>query len=125
MKKFMKLLLGASLFALEQSERATRQKRGRLSEQLDDLRDLAQEKYEAAADRVARATKALRKGHENHAIRNTLRFAAGVGVGVGVALLTAPAKGKETRMALNEKAQKIGGNVRKRFSSHDSLATDH
>jgi len=123
-KKFMKLLLGTSLFLIDQSDRAKKQARGRLGEQLDDLRDLAQQKYEAAADRVARATKALRKNNQNHAIQKTLRFAAGVGVGVGVALLTAPATGQDTRAALAERAQKIGGNVRKRLASCDLAAGD-
>ena len=124
MKKFMKLLLGTSLFLIEQSDRAKSEARGRMGAQLDDLRDLAQQKYEAAADRVARVTKALRKNNENHAIQNTLRFAAGVGVGVGVALLTAPATGEETRAALAERAQKFGGNVRKRFASGNLAAGD-
>jgi ElaB/YqjD/DUF883 family membrane-anchored ribosome-binding protein len=123
LKKFMKLLLGTSLFLIEQSDRAKSQARGRIGDQLDDLRDMAQQKYEAAADRVARATKALRKNSENHAIQNTLRFAAGVGVGVGVALLTAPASGEDTRTALAERAQKFGGNVRKRFASCNIAAT--
>ena len=124
MKKFMKLLLGTSLFLIDQSDRAKKQARGRLGDQLDDLRDLAQDKYEAAADRVARATKILRKNNQNHALQNTLRFAAGVGVGVGVALLTAPATGEETRNALAERAQQLGGNIRERFTSGDLAAGD-
>src|SRR5664279_1777 len=120
----MKLLLGTSLFLIDQSDRAKKQARGRLGDQLDDLRDLAQDKYEAAADRVARATKILRKNNQNHALQNTLRFAAGVGVGVGVALLTAPATGEETRNALAERAQQLGGNIRERFASGDLAAGD-
>jgi hypothetical protein len=117
MKKFAKVLLGTSLFLLEQLDRSTTHARGRIGSRLDDLRDLAQEKYEAGADSVARTAKALRKGHQNHAMRNSLGFAAGVGVGVGVALLTAPATGEETRTALAQRAQEFGSNVRQRFSA--------
>src|SRR5450755_2633327 len=94
MKKFVKTLLATSLFLLEQLDRSATRAHGRAGRQLDDLRDLAQEKYEAGADSVARTAKAWRKGHQNHAMRNSLGFATGVGVGVGVALLTAPARGK-------------------------------
>jgi YtxH-like protein len=116
-KKFAKVLLGTSLFLLEQLDRSATHAQGRIGSRLDDLRDLAQEKYEAGADSVARTTKALRNGHQNHAIRNSLGFVAGVGVGVGVALLTAPATGEETRTAIAERAQRFGNNVQKRFTA--------
>ena len=123
MKKFMKLLLGTSLILLDQSDRATTHARGRLGDQLDDLRDLAQRKYEAAANRVSRARKALRRREENRAIRNSLGFLVGVGVGVGVAMLTDPAKGEETRSVLTHRVQKIGNDVRRRFSSREFAPT--
>ncbi len=122
-KKILKLLLGTSLYLLDQSDRATKNARGRVAGQVDDLRGLAQQKYNVTAGRFARASKAFRRSDEHHAIRNSLRFAAGVGIGVGVALLSAPSSGEQTRTLLAEKAQKLGGDVRRRFSSHDLAAT--
>lgn len=75
MKKFLKLLLGASLFILDQSDRAARTVRERVGGRVDDLSDLAKQKYQVAADRVASASRALRND-ENRGVRNALRFAA-------------------------------------------------
>jgi hypothetical protein len=122
-KKILKLLLGTSLYLLDQPDRATKHARGRVAGRVDGLRDLAQQKYKVTAGRFARAARAFRGSGEHRAIRNSLRFAAGVGIGVGVALLTAPSTGEQTRTLLAEKAQKLGGNVRRRFSSHDLAAT--
>ena len=123
MKKFLKVALGTSLFILDQSDRARKSVRERVGDQVDDLRDVAQDTFQAAADRVARASKALRKNDDHHAIWTVLRFAAGIGIGVVVGLLVAPANGEETRTKLAEKAQELGANVRQHFASADLRAT--
>lgn len=123
MKKFLKVALGTGLFILDQSDLARKSARERIGDQVDDLRDVAQDTFEAAADRVARASKAFRQNDDHHAIRTLLRFAAGIGIGVGVGLLVAPANGEETRTKLVEKAQELGGNVRRHFASSTLRAT--
>jgi hypothetical protein len=121
MNKFLKLLLGTSLYVLEQSDHSTKKMRNRVAGELNDLRDAAQEKYEVAVDRVARASRAIR-GDESAVLGNALRFAAGIGVGVGIGLMLAPASGEETRRDLAAKAQRFGNKVREQFSLEDVLA---
>jgi ElaB/YqjD/DUF883 family membrane-anchored ribosome-binding protein len=116
MKKILKMALGTSLFLLDQSDRATKGMRERVSDQVDDLRDFAQDTYQTAAERVGRASQALTE-EDNHAAWDTLRFVIGLGIGVGVGLLIAPANGEDTRTKLAEKAQEVGANLRQRFSS--------
>ncbi len=123
MKKFLKVALGTGLVLLDQTDRGTKHVRQRVSEHVDDFRDAAQDTFHAAADRVARASKAFRTKEDHRAIWNVLRFAAGVGIGVGVGLLVAPANGEETRARLAEKAQELGSNVRQHFASADLRAT--
>jgi len=123
MKKFLKVALGTSLFILDQSDLARKSVRERIGDHVDDLRDVAQDTFQVAADRVARASKAFRKNDDHHAIWTVLRFAAGIGIGVGVGLLVAPANGEETRTKLVEKAQELGGNVRQHFASSNLRAT--
>jgi ElaB/YqjD/DUF883 family membrane-anchored ribosome-binding protein len=122
MNKFFKLLLGTSLYLLEQSDSATRKVRERAVGEIEDLRDVAREKYETAADRVARASRAIR-GDDSQVVGNALRFVAGVGVGIGVGLLLAPASGAETRSVIAGKVQDIGDKVRQQFSSEGASAT--
>ena len=74
MKKLLKMLLGTSLYVLEQSDR-TNNVRDRAARKIDDLRDVFQHKYEDAAERVAKAARAIR-GEDNHALGNALRLAA-------------------------------------------------
>src|SRR5208282_4120378 len=92
MNKFLKLLLGTSLYLLEQSDGATKNVRDRAADHISDLRDAAQEKYESASHRVAKASRAIR-GDDHYVLGNVLRFVAGVGVGIGVGLILAPASG--------------------------------
>ena len=73
MNRLLKLLLGTGLYLLEQSDGATKDMRDRAADQLSDLRDAAQEKYETASNRVARASRAIR-GEDHHVLSNTLRF---------------------------------------------------
>jgi ElaB/YqjD/DUF883 family membrane-anchored ribosome-binding protein len=122
MKNLIKLLLSTGLYALEQSDNATRKMRERAAGRIDDLRDSAQEAYGTAADRVTRAAKAMR-GEDSRVLGNTLRFAAGIGVGIGIGLLLAPASGEETRSSIAEKVQGFGDKVKQQFSSEDAYAT--
>jgi hypothetical protein len=122
MKKFMKLLLGTGLYVLEQSDRSSRKVRDRATDEFNDLRDAAQDKYEAAVDRLTKASRAIR-GDDNAMLGNALRFAAGIGVGVGIGLILAPASGEETRSVLADKAQQFRTKVRQQFSSEDALAS--
>ena len=116
MKKLLKIALGTGLVMLDQSDRARKRVRDRVSDHVDDLREFAQDTYETTADRVARASKALRN-EDNSTAWNMLRFAVGVGVGIGVGMLIAPEKGDDTRAKLAGKAQEFGDNVRQRFTS--------
>jgi ElaB/YqjD/DUF883 family membrane-anchored ribosome-binding protein len=122
MNKYLKTLLGVGLYLLEQSDSATKNVRDRAAGPLGDLRDAAQEKYEAAADRMARASKAIR-GEDSDVLRNTLLFTAGIGVGMGVGLLLAPARGDETRSAIAGRVHEMGDKVRRQFSSEGASAT--
>jgi hypothetical protein len=122
MNKFLKLLLGTSLYLLEQSDGATKGVRDRAGDHLSDLRDAAQEKYETAADRVARASRAIR-GEDSHLLSNTLRFVAGLGIGIGVGLILAPASGEETRNVIAGRVHEMGDRVRNKFSSEDATGT--
>jgi ElaB/YqjD/DUF883 family membrane-anchored ribosome-binding protein len=120
-KNFLKLLLGSGLFLLEQSDRTT-DVRERAAHKIDNLRDAVQQKYEDAADRVAKASRAIR-GEDNHVLGNALRFAAGIGVGIGVGLLLAPASGQDTRGAIAGGVQQFGNKVRKQIFSERDRAT--
>ena len=92
MKDFLELLLGSSLYLLEQSDR--RKVRSRRACRIDDLSEVVRQKYEEAAERVAKASRAM-SGDDNHVLGNALRFAAGIGVGIGVGLLLALPAAKE------------------------------
>ena len=116
MNSFLKLLLGTTLYVLEQSDKSTRKVRRRAADNLDDLRDLAQDKYAVASDRVSRASHAL-MGDDNRVLSNVLSLAAGVGIGIGIGLIFAPASGEETRGAIAGKVQVFGDKVKKQFSS--------
>jgi gas vesicle protein len=122
MSTFLKLLLGTSLYLLERSDKATKDARDRAVDHISDLRDAAQEKYETASDRVARASRAIR-GEDNHVLGNTLRFLAGVGVGLGVGLILAPASGEETRSVIAGRVHEMGDRVRQQFSTEGATGT--
>jgi gas vesicle protein len=122
MNKYLKLLLGTSLYLLEQSDKSTKKVRDRAAEQIEDLRDAAQHGYETATNRVARASRAIR-GEDSNVLGNALRFAAGLGVGLGVGLIFAPASGDETRNAIAGRVHEIGDKVRRQFSSEAATGT--
>ena len=123
MKKFLKVALGTGLFLLDQSDRARKNVRERVGDQVDDLRDLAHDRYQVAADRIGRVADTIRGYDDHRAVWNVVRFALGLGVGIGVGLLVAPANGEETRTKVAEKAQEFAGNVRQRFASSGLRAT--
>ncbi len=114
LKDILKVALGTGLFILDQSDRVRKSVRERVSEGVDDLRDLARDKYGAATDNLEKVTRALRHD-DNRAAWNVLRFAVGVGVGVGVGLLIAPANGGETRTKIAGKAHELGDSLRVQF----------
>ena len=122
MNKFLKLLLGSGLCLLEESDR-TKNVRGRTADKIDDLSDVVQQKYEAVADRVTRASRAIR-GEGNPAFGNAARLAAGIGVGIGLGLLFAPASGQDTRRAIAGSVQQFGDKVRKRVSFKGARAAN-
>jgi len=122
MNKFLQLLLGTGLCFLEESDRA-KNVRGRTADKIDDLSDVVQQKYEAVADRVAKASRAIR-GEGNPAFGNAVRLAAGIGVGIGLGLLFAPASGQDTRRAIAGSVQQFGDKVRKRVSFERARAAN-
>src|SRR5271166_6089183 len=94
MKKALKVALGTGLFLLDQSDRARKSVRERIGDHVDDLGDVAQDTFQAAADRVAGAAKSFRTKEDHRAFWNVLGFAAGIGIGVGVGLLSPRRTGK-------------------------------
>jgi hypothetical protein len=124
MNKFLKLLLGTGLYLLEQAPQ--KNKRDSTGGQIDDFRDDVLRKYDTAADRVGRVSRALR-GQDSHVFGNALRLATGIGVGIGVGVLLAPASGQKTRRAILAKAQEWGDELRKQIfptSKHARAATN-
>jgi hypothetical protein len=121
MKKLLKTLLGTSLYLLEQSGGAQKG-RDRAASRIHDFRDAVQQKYEDAADRVAKASRVIR-GEDNPVLGNAVRLAAGIGVGIGLGLLFAPASGQDTRRAMAGSVQQFRDKIRKRISSERARAS--
>jgi gas vesicle protein len=121
MKNFLKLLLGSSLFLLERSDR-TKDARDLAARKIDDLREVVQQKYEDAADRVAKASRAIR-GEDDEVLGNALRLVAGIGIGIGVGLLVAPASGQETRGAVTGSVKQFGNKIRRQVFPDRARAT--
>jgi YtxH-like protein len=88
--------------------------RERLPDNVDDIKDRARETYEAASDRLGRATNALRGQEDSQILGKALAMVIGVGIGVGIGLLIAPASGEETRADLTDKVSEFGDKVRER-----------
>ncbi len=122
MNNVLKLLLGTGLYLLEQSDQSTRKIRDRAAGNLSDLRDLAQDKYEAATDRVSKASRAIR-GDDSQIVGNALSLAAGVGIGLALGVIFAPASGEQVRSAIADKVHVFGDKVRRQFSSEDLDST--
>ena len=100
MNKLYKALLKTAVCVMDQySEQVDR-----ASDRVSGLVDRASDR---AADLVDRGKEMIRP--EDHTMRNTLSFAAGLGVGIGAAILFAPRSGAEVRSSIKEKVQNIRG----------------
>lgn len=108
MNSLLKSILKTAVYIIDQTDRAAADVRDRVSEHVDRVSNQVSD----LADQGRRVVYG-----ESHALRNTLIFAAGVGVGVGAGILLAPAPGTETRDAVREKVENIGGRVRERFTT--------
>lgn len=102
------VLMGTGLYLIDTL-------RERLSDQFDDVSEKARDTYETAADRVSRASDAIR-GEDHHVLGTAASILLGVGIGVGVGLLLAPASGEETRSTIANKVQDFSEKVRTRSS---------
>ena len=101
MNKFLRSLLKAGVYFLEQSDRTA-----------TDIKDRVMARVEDLADRTGEVL----GGQQDHTVRNVITFAAGTAVGVGVAMLFTPASGEETRSAIAGKVRSAGDRVRERLS---------
>jgi gas vesicle protein len=114
-KALFNTLLGAGLYLLDPV-------RDRLTESIEDFTDRAQDTYETAAQRMERASRAIR-GDDSHFMSAATALLIGVGLGVSVGMLFAPASGEEIRSNLADKVHDFGDKVRNRFSSEPHPAS--
>lgn len=114
MNKFFKSVLKIAADLLEQSDRVAAE-----------IRDRAADGVDRVGDRVSDLRDRTRNfsGHESHALRRAISFAAGVALGVGAGVLLAPASGRETRDSIGKKVREIGAPIRDRSASEVSKPT--
>jgi hypothetical protein len=97
--------------------------RERLPDNADDIKDRVRGTYDAASDRVSRATDALRGERDSHIFSTIGALVIGVGIGVGIGLLIAPSSGEETRADITDKISDFGDKVRERTGKKPQGAT--
>ncbi len=110
------VLLGAGLHLLDSF-------RERLPDNVDDIKGRVRETYDAASERVSRATDALRGEEDSQILGKVGALLIGVGIGVGIGVLIAPASGEETRSEINDKISDFGDKVRERTGKKPQGAT--
>ena len=88
--------------------------RGRMPDNVDDIKGRARETYETASERLGRATDALAGKEDSQMFGKVGALLIGVGIGVGVGLLIAPTRGEETRANIAKNVSDFGENVRDR-----------
>ena len=108
-KALLSMLMGTGLYLLDPL-------RNRIADRLDDFSDRAQDTYDAAADRLGRASRVMR-GTDRRGLSTTAALLLGMGVGAGIALLFAPTSGDITRANLAGKVHDFGDKVRDRVSN--------
>jgi hypothetical protein len=102
MRNLVKSLLQTGLYFLEQPDHAVDVVRERIKED------------------VGRVRQGIRR--EDHTVRYVLTFAARVGVGLGLGILTAPARGDESRGTVARKAKRASEIVKPYISPEGNLA---
>jgi len=89
----------------------------------EDVGDVVRNRYEDTADRLGRASDALRG--RRHWARSTVSFIGGLGLGVGLGLLLAPASGEETLSAIRGKVVDLKNRVQERMEEAESESTPY
>ena len=84
-REVLGVLLSTGLYLLDNL-------RERFPDKMENIKGGARETYEAASDRLGRATNALAGREDSQIFGKVGALLIGVGVGVGVALLIAPAR---------------------------------
>jgi YtxH-like protein len=97
--------------------------RERLPDNMDDIKGKVRDTYDTAADRVSRATDALRGKEDSQILGKVGALLIGVGIGVGIGVLIAPASGEETRAGITDKVSDFGDKVRERPGKKPQGAT--
>jgi hypothetical protein len=97
--------------------------RGRLPNNVDDIKDTVRDTYGTASHRVSRATGALRGERDSHIFGTIGALVIGVGIGVGIGLLIAPSSGEETRADIADKVSDFGDKVRESTRKVPQAAT--
>jgi hypothetical protein len=97
--------------------------RGRLPDNMDDIKGKVRDTYDTASDRVSRATDALRGKEDSQILGKVGALLIGVGIGVGIGVLIAPASGEETRADITDKVSDFGDKVRERPGKKPQGAT--
>jgi hypothetical protein len=104
-ESLLSILLGTGLHLVDSL-------RDRLPDNVDDITGIARDTYDAASDRVSRATDALRGEKDSQILGKVGALLIGVGIGVGIGVLIAPASGEETRAGITDKVSDFGDKLR-------------